>query len=250
MARTGKGKSRAPRDEIANDFDIIAGTIRGESTARDKFFLRFDKVIKAACGSGMKGCGFDEIDEAAARVFGHFLDDDCANLKKFDPAQGPVTWIYTLARNFAIDRARHLNRHAGGVSGSNIIPDPGAWPVDAFGNHVVRNDAIAIRDYHRRKNTAPRSPNKNAELSKDMQDALATLSPKLREVIELHYIDGIPLHLIAERMGVSVDSIYQRHKRAKAKLAENVRRDSYNMSNRKRIGQLNRFDPDAPQTQR
>jgi RNA polymerase sigma-70 factor (ECF subfamily) len=109
----------------------------------------------------------------------------------FDPERGTaLAWIFTIARNAARDIARRRR----------IPPVPDAPEVE---------DASAGPDEH-----ALRSEDRYM-----VQAALAGLSAKNREVIELAYYEGLSQTEIAARIAVPLGTVKTRTRNALAKLA-------------------------------
>ena len=101
----------------------------------------------------------------------------------WDPARGTVAaWLVTLARSRAIDRVRSM---AARQRAESAAPAPEA-PVSA--------DEPAASAAQRQR-------------QQRLSAALATLTPRQREVLELGYFGGLSQTEIAERLGAPLGSV-------------------------------------------
>jgi RNA polymerase sigma-70 factor (ECF subfamily) len=112
----------------------------------------------------------------------------------FDPERGaPTGWIFTIARNAARDVAR--KRRMTIVDEVPDTADPGLGPD---GQALLAAERFRIHV------------------------ALASLSPRAREVIELAYFEGLTQSEIAERIDVPLGTVKTRTRNALARLAETL----------------------------
>ena len=116
--------------------------------------------------------------------------------ERFDPARGTVaTWLLTIARSRALDRVRSYRR----LREEPLTPDSGA-----LGAVIVADSA---EDAERRERVA---------------EALQTLPPEQREVVELAYFSGLSQTEIAERTGQPLGTVKTRTRLAGQKLRERL----------------------------
>ncbi len=112
----------------------------------------------------------------------------------FDPDRGaPAGWIFTIARNAARDVARR--RRMTIVDDVPEAVDPGLGPDDQA-LHAAERFRIHV--------------------------ALASLTPRAREVIELAYFQGLTQSEIAEHIDVPLGTVKTRTRNALARLAESL----------------------------
>ena len=101
----------------------------------------------------------------------------------WDPARGTViAWLVTLARSRAIDRIRSVASRQRAES-ATPAPDPPRTADEPAANAVQR------------------------QRQERLSAALATLSPRQREVLELGYFGGLSQTEIAERIGAPLGSV-------------------------------------------
>ncbi len=100
----------------------------------------------------------------------------------FDPRRGSVAaWLLTVARTRALDRYR--SRAARGRAEAKVDPEP--------------------------LNAAPDPPVEavRGQLGERVREALATLEPRQREVLEIAYFQGLSQSEIAEKIGAPLGTV-------------------------------------------
>src|SRR6476469_5838169 len=116
---------------------------------------------------------------------------------RFDPARGAVqTWLLTIARSRALDRARALRRRR-------------ESPIEGDDGEVVVQQV------------APSDPGLDAEASERRRivtAALSELPAEQREALELGYYSGLSQSEIAERTGQPLGTVKTRMRLAMQKL--------------------------------
>jgi len=112
---------------------------------------------------------------------------------------------------------------------------PGLRKADQFGSWMAAISRNAARDLLRKARRA-RIADERAELapaaepdgSRELvRNALGKLSPGDKEVIYLRFYDGLSYEQISSALGLSIQAINGRLRRAKKKLAEHLRRDGF-----------------------
>jgi RNA polymerase sigma-70 factor (ECF subfamily) len=133
-----------------------------------------------------------------------------SNLTSFDVSRGSLqVWITTMTRNLLVDnfrRTRHLR-----VTGSL---DEG-W-----------NETEELRPVDRLMAEGP-SPHESAaqkELAKMVQNALAKVSPELREAVILRDLQDMDYKEIAQVLGIPEGTVKSRISRGRAELARLLER--------------------------
>ena len=116
---------------------------------------------------------------------------------RFDPARGAVqTWLLTIARSRALDRARAIRRRR-------------ESPIEGDDGEVVVQQ-VAPDD--------PGLDTEAAERRRIVTAALAQLPAEQREVLELGYYGGLSQSEIAERTGQPLGTVKTRMRLAMQKL--------------------------------
>lgn len=115
------------------------------------------------------------------------------------------TWLYRIATNLVVDAMRQRSRERARVSS---LDDP----LQAQQGELARE----IPDTERE----PWERTQAAELSEVVQDAIQSLSPKLRSVVVLFDIQGLTYEEIAETLRVPLGTVKSRLFNARCRLRE------------------------------
>jgi len=116
-------------------------------------------------------------------------------LKKFDPEENFKTWLFTIARNTAIDFLRKKKN----FSFSDFNDDEGDNLITAT---LFDPDSSPIEDF------------KAVEKSEVIERLLNKLSPKYREVLLLHYNHDLTFDEIGKILKKPLDTVKSQHRRA------------------------------------
>lgn len=108
------------------------------------------------------------------------------------------TWFFRIATNAAIDRARALDRRRG-----TPLPDEDAADSPRLGAGIEAPEMLVAK----------------AELRGLVQQAIGKLSPKLRAIVILRYIEGFSYEEIAQILDTSLGTVKSRLCRAHEALA-------------------------------
>lgn len=127
-----------------------------------------------------------------------------ARIASFRGESSLSSWLYRITVNRAIDRKRHEGRRPAARLGA--VPDdllegarsPWGAPADASEPVETSPDAVRVRA------------------------ALAALSPKLRAIAVLRYIEGLSYDQLAEVLDLSLGTVKSRLNRAHAALAKSL----------------------------
>lgn len=141
----------------------------------------------------------DDVDDVVEEVFWQAW----RQAGRYEASRGAVhTWLLTIARSRALDRARALARHR-------------EEPLDDM--HMAEVELPAAQG----------DPSVDAEMSNRraiVLAALAVLPPEQREAIELGYFEGLSQTEIAERTGKPLGTVKTRTRLAMQKLRDRLRR--------------------------
>jgi RNA polymerase sigma-70 factor (ECF subfamily) len=154
-----------------------------------------EKLQPILYGFGMRMCGNpddaqDVLQEtliAITRGIGNFRGDSSL-----------PTWLYTIARSFCIKKRR---RHKGEPAVTE--------PLESISHVEQRSgdveESLAVR-----------------ELKARLDQAIARLDPKQREVLVLRDVEGLSAPEVAEVLGLRIEAVKSRLHRARAALREQV----------------------------
>ncbi|MFH0791759.1 MAG: sigma-70 family RNA polymerase sigma factor [bacterium] len=123
------------------------------------------------------------------------------NLKKFDHQKSFKTWIFSIAKNTAID----------------FLKKKKAVPFSEFENEDGEN---MITEMLTDPSPLPYELLEKASMAQMLNSAMDKLSPKYRMVLFLRYNDHFNFREIAESLGKPLHTITSHHRRALVKLRE------------------------------
>ena len=185
---------------------LVRDMVAGSGVAWRAFHVRYDRLvlrcITRAIARFSARVAEDEIREIYATLLMQLCANDMSKLRSFDPARGNrfSTWIGLLAVNCAIDHLRSLRREPIRASLDDVADelfDHTPTPHEA----LDRKERLAIA-----------------------AGVLRDLSEKDRELFTLYFDEGLDVEQIAERMRISVATVYsKKHKiqsRIEARLSE------------------------------
>ncbi|KKU52577.1 MAG: RNA polymerase, sigma-24 subunit, ECF subfamily [Parcubacteria group bacterium GW2011_GWA2_47_10] len=117
------------------------------------------------------------------------------NLKKYDQSQNFKTWLFSIAKNTAID----------------FLKKKKTVPFSAFETEDGENPVLAgIVD----ANALPDELMQKKDVADVVTRSLATLSPRYRTVLALRYTNQFTFREIAESLREPLDTVKSRHRRA------------------------------------
>lgn len=122
-------------------------------------------------------------------------------LHRFDPRAHFAVWLNSVARNYCIDRYRARTRER-----QRLLPQEG--PIDRWS-----------------KDSAP-DPGRALEMSetrRHLAEALDSLSPRLREVVNLRFFQDLSYEEIGEQLGVPAGTVKSRIHRGRAEMQRQLR---------------------------
>ena len=145
----------------------------------------------------------DEAEDIAQEVFIRAYE----NLAGFREASSFQTWLYRIASNLAIDAARARKRHRAETFSLDR-------PLETNQGEVERQFAAERR--------GPAGLAESSELQRLVAEALAELSPKLRNVVALYDLEGLSYNEIAQVLGCPVGTVKSRLFNARNQLRERL----------------------------
>ncbi len=180
-----------------DDGELIEAARRGDRDALEAFLEKHqDRVLRF----GMRMCRDPEDARditqetllAAARTIGGFRE-----------ASSPSTWLYTIARSFCIKKRRK----------SKFAPPS-----------LVSLEGEALRAAAELPDQRPR-PEEDLDrrrLARALDDAIAELDPKYREILVLRDAEGLSASDVAEVTRLSVEAVKSRLHRARLQVRQRL----------------------------
>ncbi|MFZ2555615.1 MAG: sigma-70 family RNA polymerase sigma factor [Minisyncoccia bacterium] len=132
--------------------------------------------------------------EAATDITQEVFIKAWKKLSTFNPEQNFKTWLYTIARNTAYDWLRKKKPVP-----FSVLEQPDG---DGFEQTIVDSEPL------------PHERFEEAEGGMLLESLLAELSPDVRDILLLHYVDGMTFDEIGRIREESLNTVKSRHRRA------------------------------------
>ncbi len=182
--------------------DLVAQARRGDPAAFERLALlhkdRIYNYVLRMIGNATEA--EDLTQEVFLRAFLHIRD--------FRGAASVSTWLYRIASNICVDALRHRKRQ-----------EAHTFDLDA---PVATNDDKVSRQV-RDDGPTPDEAVQRKELHRKIQDAIDSLSDKLREVVVLYDILGVPYEEISQIVGCPLGTVKSRLFNARLQLRDILR---------------------------
>ena len=180
-----------------SDEILLARVAQGDSTALETLYDHHAGTVLGICFriTGDRALAEDLLQETFWRVW--------RNASAYQPERGSITsWLFRIARNLAIDAYRRdrIRPHAIG------------------GSHDTEPNLHQIPDLIM---SVPEQVESNLN-SRQVQNALTTLPPEQRQVIEMAYFQGMTRHEIATATGEALGTIHTRARLGLQKLRKEL----------------------------
>lgn len=182
-----------PYTQTASDSELAGRARNGEIEVFDELVRRSLQPLYAFVRrliGGDPADADDVVQESFIKAFRH--------LRRYDPARPWRTWLYTIARNSAIDWMRTHRT----IAFSHIDTDD----REPFGDRIPDEQPL------------PDELLRRGQLTQEVEALLEELSPDSRSILLLHYVDGFPFEEIARTLGMPAATVRSRHHRALATL--------------------------------
>ena len=120
------------------------------------------------------------------------------HLARFDASKPFKTWIFSIARNAAIDRLRKK--------------DPVAF------TRLERDDVPDMSEDIADDRPLPDELLEREDIARELEESLKTIGPKSRSVVLMHETEGMTFQEIADAAGEPLNTVKSRYRRAIATL--------------------------------
>ena len=189
------------------DLEMVRSVITGEPGAWQRFYRKYHRLMLACVRRVYHKHGVmlsaEEQEDLLANVCLNFVKRDFQKLRLYDPERGHrlSSWVGLISANTAYDALRRR----GPEQVSFDDPD-GRMPV------LSAKDATPFDDLY------------ESERNDVLQRAIEHLSAADREFVHYYYRMRMEPKQIATRLGISVNTVYSRKNKVKAKLIQIGRR--------------------------
>lgn len=189
----------SPAGEASEDAALVTRLVVRDPVAWRAFTQKYAPVviacIRRVLGRFSRVTSEHDVDEVYARFCAELLANDHKKLRAYDPSKGSrlSTWLGLLASNTTYDYLRRLKR--------DRVCEPLAETDGYVAGGPSPYDVVALRE--------------RAALASDI---LSELSERDREFVELYFGDGLGVDAIAERMQISIKTVYTKKHKITARL--------------------------------
>tara|TARA_B100000029_G_scaffold442494_1_gene460938 strand:+ start:3438 stop:4037 length:600 start_codon:yes stop_codon:yes gene_type:complete len=182
-----------------DDQQLVSQSRAGDTRAFDELVLRYQDRLFHSMQSILKSDEdtLDIVQDAFVRAF-HKLDT-------FRGDSAFYSWLYRIAANLAFSHLRK-SKSRGPVTSVDTLVESGLAPADA--SIIDRPLDAVVRQEHQQI----------------VRDTLAELPEDFRIVLVMKEFDGYSYEHISESIGVPIGTVRSRIHRARADLAERLRR--------------------------
>jgi RNA polymerase sigma-70 factor (ECF subfamily) len=198
--------------ESLSDSSLIRQLIEGSQDALAGLYDRHAQAVFAAA------LRISRDREIAAEVVQETFLTMWNRAELFDPSRGALpAWLLTIARNRAIDRLRSASRHERAATFSSFDRD--GWDDQATVEWLTSTGELIGAA---RAEPGPEVALADKETRESILEALASLSPLERHVIELAYGTGLSQSEIASQLGWPIGTVKTRTRRALRHIRERL----------------------------
>jgi RNA polymerase sigma factor (sigma-70 family) len=196
VASDSSPKEPARLAVVHDDAELIAAIGRGDERAFEALFRRYVQPLYALALRYLKSHA--DAEDVAQEVLLKLWERRTTLV-----VRGSVrAYLYTLARNHAVNTLRGRTRREGGAAAGHGLPD-----LDAVaGRLAVPGMGVAPVDPERAMTAA--------EQTAILKAAIGALSPRRREILALRWEHGLSYAEIGSVLGISVRAAEQTHARA------------------------------------
>src|SRR5262245_19014793 len=188
-----------PRTTVESERRLVADMIAGREMAWREFHARYDRLIyrciTKVTGRFSSFLSQDDIREIYATLLVQLLSNNMHKLRTFDPERGNRfgSWIGLLAINCAYDYLRSMRRepNRAPLAEAEVLSCELPSPLEQV-EHKQRAELVA--------------------------NILRAFSAKDREFVSLYFGEGLEPEQIAQRMQISVKTVYSKKHKIQSRL--------------------------------
>jgi RNA polymerase sigma-70 factor (ECF subfamily) len=197
-----------PRTDPTEDARLIEAVVAGSEDALATLYDRHAGAVYATAVRSIadRGVAEDIVQETFLALWNR--------AEQFDPTRGSLAaWLFTIARNRAVDRLRAAGRRPGvvSISAARIGDETDAA---TFERMARSGEVVGAASPER----GPEGELAGVELRAELQEALATMVEPERQVLLLAYRDELTQREIADRLGWPLGTVKTRTRRALLRL--------------------------------
>ena len=211
--------------DAQSDSSLMGRLVEGSQDALEDLYDRHAQAVFAAA------LRVSRDREVAAEVVQETFLTLWNRAERFDASRGAlIAWLQVIARNRAIDHLRSAGRHERATTFSSFDRD--GWDDQATVEWLTSTGELIGAAG---PEPVPEMALADKETRQVIQDALASLAPLERQVIELAYGTGMSQSEIAEHLGWPVGTVKTRTRRGLRHIRERLEGPQANAWTQERI---------------
>lgn len=201
--------------DISEEKTLLEGCISGDKDSWDQFVLNYTKLIYNVIYRTLDLKGYqiqsDLIEDLHQEIFLSLLKNDSAKLKSFGWKRkcSLATWLRVVTRNLVLNYIR-----------DNIEKNKLLKSID----EKIGED-FSLADTLKDNNPTSRELAGSSDLLNRMYEHIEKLDPSEKIILDMFYIQELPLEDIAKTVGKSVDAIFMQKKRVITKMQSLMQKD-------------------------
>jgi RNA polymerase sigma-70 factor (ECF subfamily) len=186
-----------------SDEELIAAVLAREPAAWPTFFAKYERLVMSCIRKVMRRYrapfNDEDIEDLVSATALNIVKDDYKKLRSFDAKKGYKlsSWIGLIATNSAHDA---LRRRAPTEVWSAAALDDTA-PLQLESEAQLASESLEAEDR-----------------SRELQAAIAQLSPSERLFMDYYYVQELEPEVIARLMSISINTVYSRKNKIREKL--------------------------------
>lgn len=182
----------------SEEAELVSGLLAGSASAWREFNVRYSRLILSCISRVTARFGRvspEDVREIHATLCLQLLSNDKRKLRTFEPGRGARlgTWLGLLATHTAYDFLRAVRR-------------------------MPKLDDLSCAEAVAGETPDPSESTLQRERARLLGLALAELSAKDREFVELYYVQGMSPEEVAQAMNVSVKTVYSKKHKLQSRL--------------------------------
>jgi RNA polymerase sigma-70 factor (ECF subfamily) len=192
---------RSPGDVSAHEAAaLVRDCIAGDDAARARLWSGYNGLVRAALRRRLTQLtgnppASEDVEDLTHDLFVRLMQDDCRALRRLRNARALGAWLVVVARNQAADHLRRTSREDR-TQEAFLREEPAAY--------VASPETRVHRDEQRAQ----------------LREQLNQLGERDRLILDLYYQRGLRYADIASILGLNINTVATRLRRAKARLLE------------------------------
>ena len=193
------------------DDELLGAVVSARPGAWPELMRRYQRLLIGCVRKALRRyrvfVSDEDLDDVVATVHVNLVKDDYRKLRSFDPTRGYrlSSWIGLIATTTALDALRRRAPDHASLDGDGDGDGDGAPPRQVADDAPSSSDALETR-----------------QRWQALLGAVRALGAADQEFLRLYYEEDLEPEALAERLGISVATVYSRKNKVTAKLRQFV----------------------------